>query len=139
MYLFQKLNLADLTCASFCFVFILCQLINKSHINNKNLNGYIYIFSQKCNLMEKILKCLSKQAMTCVNTVLCLEYFFLIWGGNSWHTERRSPLCPGRDGFISKRNTEGYVAFRVHNPKELTSSSQLTPDIRLCLHCNVNT
>lgn len=29
------------------------------------------------------------------------------------HSERRSPLCPGRDGCISKRNTEGYVASRI--------------------------
>lgn len=47
--------------------------------------------------------------------------------GNSWHRERRSPLCPGRDGCISKRNTKGYAAFKTHNPKDLPSKSQLAP------------
>ena len=44
--------------------------------------------------------------------------------GNSWYRERRSPLCPGRDGSISKRNTEGYAPFKTHhNPKDLPSIS----------------
>lgn len=69
--------------------------------------------------MEKIFQFLSKQSMTRVNTVLCLEYFFkkCVFGAETAGTQKEEVLCARGEMDLSVRGTQ----------KVMLPSERITP------------